>query len=172
MSKAWKNLESTVATKLSGIRISRSFDYGASLPDVIADGNVLGYPNTVIQVECKHSIRQPFVTLLKPVLATRSLVKIKDYLFWDLDKTKTAIHNKKPKVLDKAIPKYLNDYYQQALGYTVEPLMVFSWAKELITPDKSLFRMVVLAKKSHSLRVAYTTVTELDSLVNSIQQSQ
>lgn len=169
MSQAWKNLERTVALKLSGNRIARSFDYSSSLPDVIADGSVLGYPKSVVLVECKHSINQPFVTLLKPVLAKTSLVTIDDFIFWDFDKTKEALSKKRTKKVEKGIPKYIQDNYNQAVGYTVQPLMLFSWAKELITPDKHLFRMVVIAKKNISLRVAYTTHDEISQLKQTLQ---
>lgn len=162
-SQAWKNLERFVAESLSGTRILRGFNFSASLPDVVADGSILGMKDTSILVECKHSKDQPFVEQLKD-LDENSIVKVQSTLgelvFWNFEHTQTILakypYALNSMVLLKKIPKYIVDNYKQAAGYNYAGL---------IPLQNKVFRMVVIAKKNCSTRIAYTVVSELDQHV-------
>jgi len=162
-SQAWKNLEKYVASFLEGIRILRGFNFSASLPDVVADGKIIGVSDVSILVECKHSKDQPFVELLKDLgedqvlhIESEELGKL---VFWNFEHTRNVIL-KYPYALNnltmlRTIPKYIIDNFNQACGYATAGL---------IPIQNKLFRMVVIAKKNCATRIAYTTVDELNKL--------
>lgn len=165
-STAWKDLEKYTAEYLEGTRILRGANFSASLPDVVADGSVIGLTNTSILVECKHSKNQPFVDLLKDTLTGFGLVKdeeLGELLFWKFEETKELFNPSKLKdnvakaeYFLKEVPQYIRDNYHQACGYHIIGLVPLG---------NHMFRFVVMAKKSCSTRIAYTTRDQISQIV-------
>ena len=165
-SVAWKVLERLVAKKLGGQRILRGYDYSASLPDVVAPSEILGIPGRQILVECKHSKHQPFLEYMRPVLegnkntaATITSSNRDTFLFWDFANTGKLLPIKAEQFcIDRKIPRYLLDYYEQSANYTLSSLGL----RRLVEITEEPMSMVVIAKKNCPFRLAFTSIKEIE----------
>ena len=168
-SVAWKVLERLVAKKLGGQRILRGYDYSASLPDVVAPSEILGIPGRHILVECKHSKNQPFLEYMRPILegnkttaATITSLGKPSFIFWDFQNTGKILPLKAKKFsVDRKIPQYLLDYYDQSANYTLSSLGL----KRIVDITEEPMSMVVIAKKNCPFRLAFTSIEQIEKFL-------
>ncbi len=181
VSHQWKAHERYVAKTLQGKRIPRGANFSRSLPDVIADSS-LSIPGSkgLIFAECKYSISNPWVGLISDIYKNK-LISIPGnkpsdpyLILFELDDIKELSHYPVLKTSDKAfqsykkkIPDYINNNLIQSREYLQSVLLdpVTKASLQAITNLDILLPklpIVVIAEKSKSFRLAYTSSIDLD----------
>lgn len=181
MSHQWKAHERFVAKALQGKRIPRGANFSRSLPDVIADSS-LSIPGSkgLIFAECKYSISNPWIGLISDIYKNKlisvpgNITTDPSLILFELDDIKELINypllkdsNKGFQVFKKKIPDYINNNLIQSRDYLQSVLLdpVIKASLQAITNLDILLPklpIVVIAEKSKSFRLAYTSTIDLD----------
>ncbi len=141
--KAWKRLERDVAKYFGTQRRVRGADFGESDIEILATfKDWLGEPfrsDIGLAVECKYRKSHPIIDIVHEncTNVTFSMVRIGEYILFPLEDAEifndhildqwpnldTHILSFNIKVLDKKVPKYLDEYRSQAVQYTAHDNM-------------------------------------------------
>ena len=142
--KAWKRLERDVAKHFGTQRRVRGADFGESDIEIVATlADWLGKDHSScvgLAVECKYRKNHPIIDIVHTYTTSYQLgiVHIGEYMLCQLDmfehlwnfviKNFPTLHHAilycDIKVLDKKVPKYLDDYRAQAVQYTAHDGMI------------------------------------------------
>lgn len=173
----WKKLEREVAAELQSERNKRGRDFSESMPDVVASfydiwdirDEDLGY--SCISAECKYRKDQPFIRkyATKRTSSGEDVYLIGGYVFFHLQdfsdferfEKKFINYQMGGTVVDKELPSYLVDYYQQAQDY--DPYNGEG------PPDLKPFPLVVLRMKGNTTLLAYTEEKHIRQLIEKLK---
>jgi len=188
VSHQWKAHERFVAKALQGKRIPRGANFSRSLPDVIADAS-LSIPGTkgLIFAECKYSINNPWVSLISDIYKNKLIivpVQSRDCFTKSTEEPSLILFElgdikelntypflkdsyKKLQQFNKKVPDYILNNLTQSRDY-LQTVVLDPVTKASIQAITNLdillpkLPIVVIAEKSKSFRLAYTSNIDLD----------